>query len=191
MVVKQSGLSINSDEKVITTEKFFDILVGSLYASDFCGQTTVGDLQLMSAVYLDMKSLGFDMVSLYGERGLVTRLLADYLKANPRKHSSRLISVEFIFEDNTQSRTKKLKAKAIKLVTLNKENGDVEKVGSSEALEVRAARESEQDREAHDGTRKSSQDRQDGGAPKRRWCSNSRHWPGRGEKGRLCRKLSF
>ena len=69
--------------------------------------------------------------------------------------------------------------------------GDVEKVGSSEALEVRAARESEQDREAHDGTRKSSQDRQDGGAPKRRWCSNSRHWPGRGEKGRLCRKLSF
>lgn len=128
MVVKQSGLSINSDEKVITTEKFFDILVGSLYASDFCGQTTVGDLQLMSAVYLDMKSLGFDMVSLYGERGLVTRLLADYLKANPRKHSSRLISVEFIFEDNTQSRTKKLKAKAIKLVTLNKENGDVEEV---------------------------------------------------------------
>ena len=127
MVVKQSGLSINSDEKVITTEKFFDILVGSLYASNFCGQTTVGDLQLMSAVYLDMKSLGFDMVSLYGERGLVTRLLADYLKANPRKHSSRLISVEFIFED-TQSRTKKLKAKAIKLVTLNKENGDVEKV---------------------------------------------------------------
>ena len=127
MVVKQSGLSINSDEKVITTEKFFDILVGSLYASNFCGQTTVGDLQLMSAVYLDMKSLGFDMVSLYGERGLVTRLLADYLKANPRKHSSRLISVEFIFED-TQSHTKKLKAKAIKLVTLNKEKGDVEEV---------------------------------------------------------------
>lgn len=127
MVVKQSGLSINSDEKVITTEKFFDILVGSLYASNFCGQTTVGDLQLMSAVYLDMKSLGFDMVSLYGERGLVTRLLADYLKANPRKHSSRLISVEFIFED-IKSRTKKLKAKAIKLVTLNKENGDVEEV---------------------------------------------------------------
>ena len=127
MVVKQSGLSINSDEKVITTEKFFDILVGSLYASNFCGQTTVGDLQLMSAVYLDMKSLGFDMVSLYGERGLVTRLLVDYLKANPRKHSSRLISVEFIFED-TQSRTKKLKAKAIKLVTLNKEKGDVEEV---------------------------------------------------------------
>lgn len=127
MVVKQSGLSINSDEKVITTEKFFDILVGSLYASDFCGQTTVGDLQLISAVYLDMKSLGFDMVSLYGERGLVTRLLADYLKANPRKHSSRLISVEFIFED-TPSRAKKLKAKAIKLVTLNKEKGDVEEV---------------------------------------------------------------
>ena len=127
MVVKQSGLSINSDEKVIKTEKFFDILVGSLYASDFCGQTTVGDLQLMSAVYLDMKSLGFDMVSLYGERGLVTRLLVDYLKANPRKHSSRLISVEFIFED-TQSQTKKLKAKAIKLVTLNKEKGDVEEV---------------------------------------------------------------
>ena len=127
MVVKQSGLSIPSDDKVITTEKFFDILVGALYASDFCGQTTVGDLQLMSAVYLDMKSLGFDMVSLYGERGLVTRLLADYLKANPRKHSSRLISVEFIFED-TQSRTKKLKAKAIKLVTLNKEKGDVEEV---------------------------------------------------------------
>ena len=127
MVVKQSGLSINSDEKVITTEKFFDILVGSLYASNFCGQTTVGDLQLMSAVYLDMKSLGFDMVSLYGERGLVTRLLADYLKANPRKHSSRLISVEFIFED-IKSRTKKLKAKAIKLVTLNKEKGDVEEV---------------------------------------------------------------
>lgn len=127
MVVKQTGLSINSDEKVITTEKFFDILVGSLYASDFCRQTTVGDLQLMSAVYQDMKSLGFDMVSLYGERGLVTRLLADYLKANPRKHSSRLISVEFIFE-NTQSRSKKLKAKAIKLVTLNKEKGDVEEV---------------------------------------------------------------
>ena len=127
MVVKQSGLSINSDEKVITTEKFFDILVGSLYASDFCGQTTVGDLQLMSAVYLDMKSLGFDMVSLYGERGLVTRLLADYLKANPRKHSSRLISVEFIFED-AHSRSKKLKAKAIKLVAVNREKGEVEKI---------------------------------------------------------------
>ena len=129
MVVKQSGLSIPSDDKVITTEKFFDILVGALYASDFCGQTTVGDLQLMTAVYQDMQSLGFDMVSLYGERGLVTRLLTGYLKANPRKRSgsNQLVSVEFLFEE-ARSRSKKLKAKAIKLVAVNREKGEVEEI---------------------------------------------------------------
>ena len=128
MVVKQSGLSIPSDDKVITTEKFFGILVGALYASDFCGQTTVGDLHLMAEVYQDMQS-EMDLKAMYGELGLVTRLLTNYLKANPRKHSgsNRLISVEFIFED-AHSRSKKLKAKAIKLVAVNREKGEVEEI---------------------------------------------------------------
>ena len=127
MVVKQSGLSIPSDDKVITTEKFFGILVGALYASDFCGQTTVGDLKLMAEVYQDMQS-DMDLKSMYGERGLVTRLLTGYLKANPRKRSgsNQLVSVEFLFVE-ARSRSKKLKAKAIKLVTLNKK-GDVEEI---------------------------------------------------------------
>ena len=128
MVVKQSGLSIPSDDKVITTEKFFGILVGALYASDFCGQTTVGDLKPMAEVYQDMQS-DMDLKSMYGERGLVTPLLTGYLKANPRKRSgsNQLVSVEFLFEE-ARSRSKKLKAKAIKLVTLNKEKGDVEEI---------------------------------------------------------------
>ena len=128
MVVKQTGLSIPSDDKVITTEKFFDILVGSLYASDFCGQTTVGDLQLMALVYQDMQN-DIDLKAMYGERGLVTRLLTDFLKANPRKRSgsNKLVYVEFLFED-ARSRSKKLKSKAIKLVTVSKEKGEVEEI---------------------------------------------------------------
>lgn len=128
MLIKQTGLSIDPDGKVITAERLFDVLISSLYASDFCGQTTVGDLQLMAAVYQDLQSTSkFDLRSLYGERGLVTRLITDHLKANPRRHSSRIISLEVVFGE-TPSRSKKLKAKAIKLVTLNNERGEVEEI---------------------------------------------------------------
>ncbi len=127
MIIKQNGLENVEGQKVITSEKLFDVLVGALYASDFSGQTSVGDLQLMAAIYRDLPR--FDLKSKYGDRGLVTRLLTDFIKSNPQKrgNTGKLVSAEFIFVDG-KSRSKKLKAKAIKLITLGRDKGEEEKI---------------------------------------------------------------
>lgn len=64
MLITQRGLD-NVQDKNITTEAFFEVLVGSLYAGDFNKQITNGDMLLVATVYDQLSRAGMDMAALY------------------------------------------------------------------------------------------------------------------------------
>lgn len=117
MLITQRGLD-NVQDKNITTEAFFEVLVGSLYAGDFNKQITNGDMLLVATVYDQLSRAGMDMAALYGQHSLTIKLISQYKKIS-RKHlsNSDILSVEFVFQN-----TGRKKEKAITKIVLTFED---------------------------------------------------------------------